>query len=115
MIEGEHRQDGKNNEHKASRHTTGDGAVLVHEERARKDEEGYGGKNRTGAKEQRKRMANHARHDCRGWCNQRDEHGNGNNGQDHAEDVVLRGRETLRGLVGGTAARCLACAGTPRL
>ena len=90
LVKRELGEDGKHNEHEATRHMRGDWPVLIHEECARKDEERYGHEDRASAKALREQVSNCTRHDSRGWGNQRDEHGDGHHCQNHAEDVVLR-------------------------
>ena len=116
LVERKLGENSEHDEHKASGNATGDGSVLVHEEGARKDEERYGHQDRTGTKSQGERMANHARHDSRRRSNQRDEHGNGHDGKDNADDVILGGREALlrRLTRGALPARCLARTAIPR-
>ena len=91
LVERDHGENRHDDQDKARRHVTRDGAVVGREEGHGKDEKGNGHQHRTGAEAQGKQMPHGAGHGSRGRSHDRDEHGDGQNRQDNADDVALRG------------------------
>ena len=92
-VEREHGEDGEDDEGQTERDASGDRTVLVHEEGHRKEKHGYRKENRTRPEAQGEGMTDRARDERGRWHHERDEHGDGDDGEKERNDVVLGARE----------------------